>query len=409
MSDPWFQELFAERIGGADYGKSTQIYKFEKIKRAKRAALQHYPDRLLLDFGVGENDDRAAALVRQALKRAVDKVENRGYADNSIETFKAEAAAFMGQTFGVELDPASQINHAIGSKPALAMLPACFINPGDITLMTVPGYPVAGTHTGYLGGEVFPLPLLPENGFLPDLEAIPAAVRQRAKLLVLNYPNSPTGAVASEDFYRRVVDFARTNRIVVVQDAAHILLTHEGAPLSFLQIEGALDVGVEIHSMSKGFNMIGWRMAFVCGHRQIVGAFADIKDNSDSGQFMAVQEAATAALAHPEIAVQTRAKYRRRLQKLVAALSQVGFQGEMPGGTYFLYVPAPTGCGDSDFANAEEAAQFLIEEQSIVCVPWDEAGPFLRFSVTYEATNQREEDALMAETVARLGALTLRF
>ena len=409
MSDPWFQELFAERIGGSGYGKSTEIYKFEKIKRAKGAALERHPDRRLLDFGVGENDDRAAALVRQKLKREVDKVENRGYADNGIEAFKAAAAGFMAQTFGVQLDPATQINHAIGSKPALAMLPACFIDPGDITLMTVPGYPVAGTHTRYLGGEVFSLALLPENGFLPDLAAIPVDVRRRAKLLVLNYPNSPTGAVATEAFYRQVVDFALVNRIVVVQDAAHILLSYDGAPLSFLQVEGAREVGVEIHSLSKGFNMIGWRMAFVCGHAQIVRAFADVKDNSDSGQFMAVQEAAAAALRHPEITVQTRAKYRRRLHKLVAALGQVGFRAQMPGGTYFLYVPMPKGCGDTDFANAEEAAQFLIEEQSIVCVPWDEAGPFLRFSATYAAVDQRAEDALMGETVERLGKLALRF
>ena len=199
-------------------------------------------------------------------------------------------AGFMQKVFGVALDPVTEINHAIGSKPALAMLPACFINPGDVTLMTVPGYPVAGTHTKYYGGEASNLPLLEANGFLPDLNAIPPDIKKRAKLLVLNYPNSPTGAVASGDFYKRIIDFALTNRIVVVQDAAHILLSFNGPPLSFLQVEGARDVGVEIHSMSKGFNMIGWRMAWVCGHPKIVQAFADVKD-SDSGQFMAVQQA----------------------------------------------------------------------------------------------------------------------
>ena len=168
--------------------------------------------------------------------------------------------------------------------------------------MTVPGYPVAGTHTNYYGGEVYKLPLREENGFYPDLTAIPADIRQRAKLLVLNYPNSPTGAVATRDFYRQVIDFALTNQIVVVQDAAHILLSYDGPPLSFLQVEGAREVGVEIHSMSKGFNMIGWRMAFVAGHPKIVQAFADVKDNCDSGQFMAIQQAARAALEHPEIA-----------------------------------------------------------------------------------------------------------
>jgi LL-diaminopimelate aminotransferase len=408
-TDPWFQPLFAERIGGGNYGKGTEIYKFEKIKRAKRAALQAHPERRLLDFGIGENDDMADPAVRDTLKAEIDKLENRGYADNGIQAFKDAAAAFMKRTFGVTLDPIKEVNHAIGSKPALAMLPAVFINPGDVTLMTVPGYPVAGTHTRYYGGEVYRLPLREENDFYPDLSAIPVEIRRRAKLLVLNYPNSPTGAVASRAFYRQVIDFAHSHHIVVVQDAAHILLSYGEPPLSFLQVDGAREVGVEVHSLSKGFNMIGWRMAFVAGHPKIVQAFADVKDNSDSGQFMAIQQAARVALEHPEIADRIREKYRRRLHKLVTALSQVGFRASMPGGTYFLYVRAPQGCGQRRFANAEEVSQFLIQEQSVCCVPWDDAGPFLRFSVTYLAKDEAEEDALLGETVERLGRLELRF
>src|SRR5215207_9547991 len=333
-ADPWFQSLFADRIGGASYGKDTRIYKFEKIKRAKRAALAAHPERQLLDFGIGENDDMAPALVREALTREANRVENRGYADNGIAAFKEAAAGFMKAVFGVSLDPVTEVNHAIGSKPAYAMLPAVFINPGDVTLMTVPGYPVAGTHTRYYGGEVYPLPLLPENGFFPDLAGIPADIRRRAKLMVINYPNSPTGTVATKDFYKRVVEFAHANQIVIVQDAAHILLSYKAEPLSFLQVDGAKEVGVEVHSMSKGFNMIGWRLGFVAGHPKIVQAYADVKDNSDSGQFMAVQQAAAEALRHPEIGDAVRAKYRRRLEKLVAALKQVGFDARMPGGTY---------------------------------------------------------------------------
>jgi LL-diaminopimelate aminotransferase len=409
QSDPWFQTLFAERIGGAGYGKGTEIYKFEKIKRARRAVLAAHPERQLLDFGIGENDDMADPLVRDVAKREIDKLENRGYADNGIAAFREAAAGFMQRTFGIRLDPETEINHAIGSKPALAMLPAAFINPGDVTLMTVPGYPVAGTHTRYYGGEVHNLPLLAQNGFYPDLAGIPADIKRRAKLLVLNYPNSPTGAVATRDFYKQVIDFALTNRIVVVQDAAHILLTYNGPPLSFLQVEGAREVGVEIHSMSKGFNMIGWRMAFVAGHAKIVQAFADVKDNSDSGQFMAIQQAARAALEHPELAERVREKYRRRLHKLVAALQQAGFEASMPGGTYFLYVKCPRSGGSRTFANAEEASQFLIHEQSVICVPWDNAGAYLRFSATYPAADEAQEDALMRETVRRLGGLGLRF
>jgi LL-diaminopimelate aminotransferase len=408
-ADPWFQTLFADRIGGANYGKSTAIYKFEKIKRAKRQALADHPDRPLLDFGIGENDDMADAVVRERLKLEVDQVENRGYADNGIAAYKEAAAEFMQRQFGVTLDPVTEICHCIGSKPAYAMLPACFINPGDVTLMTVPGYPVAGTYTRYYGGEVYKLPLTQANGFYPDLNGIPADIRKRAKLLVINYPNSPTGAIATTDFYKRVIDFAHTNQVIVVQDAAHILLTYNGEPLSFLQVDGAKEVGVEVHSMSKGFNMIGWRMGFVCGHPKIVQAYADVKDNTDSGQFMAIQHAAAEALRHPEIPQAVRAKYRRRLEKLVAALKQVGFEATMPGGTYFLYAPAPQAAGERTFATAEEASQYLIVEQSLCCVPWDDAGAYLRFSVTYTAQNEAEEDALMAETVRRLKAAGLRF
>ena len=407
--DPWFQTLFAERIGGAAYGKSTDIYKFEKIKRAKRKALADFPDRRLLDFGIGENDDMAPPQVRASLKAEVDKVENRGYADNGIANYKEAAAEFMQREFGVALDPVTEVCHCIGSKPAYAMLPAAFINPGDVTLMTVPGYPVAGTWTKYLGGEVHRLPLLKQNGFLPDLAGIPDDIKKRAKLLVLTYPNSPTGAVATTDFYKSVVEFAHKNRIVIVQDAAHSMLNYRGGPTSFLQIDGAKEVGVEVHSMSKGFNMIGWRLGFVAGHAKIVQAYADVKDNSDSGQFMAIQHAAAAALRDPSIPVAIRAKYERRLRKLVAALQQVGFAATMPGGTYFLYVATPKSAGDRRFANAEEASQYLITEQSVCTVPWDDAGAFLRFSVTYIAKDEAEEDALMVETVARLRGMKLGF
>ena len=343
MTDPYFQSLFADRIGGAGYGKGTEIYKFERIKRAKRKALADHPERSLIDFGIGENDSMAPESVRARMASEISKAENRGYADNGIAEFKEAAARFMRRNYGVQLDPKCEVNHCIGSKTALAMLPACFIDPGDVTLMTAPGYPVAGTHTRYFGGSVFKLPLLPQNGFLPDLQAVPRDVLKKTKLLVLNYPNSPTGKVATRAFYETVVDFAKSNRIVVVQDAAHILLTYDDAPLSFLSVPGARDVGVEVHSLSKGFDMIGWRLGWVCGHERIVQAFADVKDNCDSGQFMAIQKAAAAALDDDEIPRRIRQKYSRRLEKLVAMLTDCGFQCRMPGGTYFLYTRAPAG------------------------------------------------------------------
>jgi LL-diaminopimelate aminotransferase len=410
MSDPFFQKLFADRIGGSQYGKGTEIYKFEKIKRAKRAALAEHPERRLIDFGIGENDEMAPESVREVMSREINRPENRGYADNGIARYKEAAAAFMKRSFGVELDPATEVNHCIGSKTALAMIPAAFINPGDVTLMTVPGYPVAGTHTKYYGGEVHRLPLLRENNFFPDLEGIPADIRRRAKLLVLNYPNSPTGKRATREFYERVIDFAHRNEVVVIQDAAHLVLSYDDRPLSFLAMPGAKDVGVEIHSMSKGFHMIGWRIGWVCGHPRIVQAFADVKDNSDSGQFMAIQHAAAAALDDESIPGAVREKYRRRLAKLVETLGNCGFQCSMPEGTYFLYTRSPAGLKDGPtFETAEAASQYLIREHSICTVPWDDAGSFLRFSVTYEAGGPADEDDLMRETERRLREIRLTF
>lgn len=410
MSDPYFQELFAERIGGVNYGKGTEIYKFEKIKRAKRKSLADHPERRLLDFGIGENDEMAPLSVRERMAQEIHKPTNRGYADNGIADFKLAAARFMQRSFGVELDADKEVNHCIGSKTALAMLPACFINPGDVTLMTVPGYPVIGTHTRYYGGIVYKLPLLAENDFLPDLDAIPSEILSKAKLLQINYPNSPTGKVATREFFEKVVQFAKTHRIVVVQDAAHIMLTFQGRPLSFLSVPGAKDVGVEVHSMSKGFNMIGWRLGWVCGNERLVRAFADVKDNCDSGQFMAIQKAAADALDDDSIPILVRDKYQRRMEKLVATLSKCGFKCRMPGGSYFLYTPSPKGLQSGQpFENAEAASQYLITEQSIVTVPWDDAGSFLRFSVTYEAPDEAAEDALMAETESRLKQIQLVF
>ncbi len=404
--DPWFQQRFAERIGGAQYGKTTAIYKFEKIKRAKRAALAAHPGVELLDFGIGENDEMAPANVRAAMAREVNDPENRGYADNGIMEYREAAARFMAREYGVELDPASEINHAIGSKPALALLPGLFINPGDVCLMTVPGYPVAGTWTKYFGGEVHNLALEAANGYLPDLAAIPADILRRARLMVLNYPNSPTGALADEEFYKRVIEFAHKHQIVVVNDAAHLVLTYGRRPLSFLAVDGAKEVGLETHTMSKGFDMIGWRLGFVAGHARLVQAFADMKDNTDSGQFKAIQRAAVVALDDASITAGIRTKYERRLRKLVAALRALGLEATMPGGTYFLMVPAPRGVrGGPEFATAEDASQWLIREKMICTVPYEE-GRMLRFSATFVAEGgEAGEDALMGRLAERLAGV----
>src|ERR1700761_898810 len=207
MQESYIQDLFAERIGGKNYGKATAIYKFEKIKRAKRAALAAHPGAEIIDLGVGEPDEMAFPEVVQTLNEEARKAENRGYSDNGDSVLKEAAARYLDKVCGVPgIDPETEVIHSIGSKAALSILPAAFINPGDYALMTTPGYPVFGTHSKYYGGLVHNLPLTESNHFLPELESVPKEILPKAKVLVLNYPNNPTGASATPEFFARVVD-----------------------------------------------------------------------------------------------------------------------------------------------------------------------------------------------------------
>jgi LL-diaminopimelate aminotransferase len=404
------QNLFAERIGGATFGTTNEIYKFEKIKRAKAEARKAHPNVELLDFGVGEPDQMAPFPIREELKRAVDDPANRGYADNGIREFKVAAVEYMRKFLGVsDMDPDTEVTHSIGSKPALAMMPLCFINPGDVALVTVPGYPVLATHTRYLGGSVYKMPLLRENGFYPDLTAVPSEMRQRAKLIYVNYPNNPTGAPPSEEFFDKLIAFADKNNILVVQDAAYATLVYGRQPLSILCRPGGKDVAVELHSMSKSYNMTGWRLGFVAGNPKAVKAYAEVKDNIDSGQFKAIQLAACAGIADKKLADGIKRHYENRLKKMVVALKSVGFDAAMPGGTFYLYVPAPRSAGSLEFANAEAASQHLIREHLISTVPWDDAGSFLRFSCTFESRGEADDARVIAELEKRLLAAKLHW
>ncbi len=407
IQESYLQELFADRIGGVRFGKDAAIYKFEKIKQAKRAAAAANPSMELFDLGVGEPDEMAFPEVVDTLALEARKPENRGYADNGGERLKAAAARYLKGVCGVAIEPESQIIHSIGSKPALAMLAAALINPGDVALMTVPGYPVFGTHARYYGGQVHHLPLTKEKHFLPDLHAIDTGVLARAKVLVLNYPNNPTGASATPKFFREVVEFARKHRLAVIHDFAYAALVFDGKPLSFLATPGALDVGVELHSASKNFNMTGWRCGFVAGNERLIKAYATVKDNTDSGQFLAIQNASAYAFDHPEITTQIAAKYSRRMDLLVPMLQKLGFAAEKPQGSFFLYVPSPNaarptdGSRETKFETAEACSQWMISEHMISTVPWDDAGAYLRFSVTFQAPGGEEDERRVVNELAR--------
>lgn len=403
---------FAERIGGKNFGKETKLYKFAAIKQAKAEARAIHPDLPLIDLGVGEPDQPADPAIVEILASEAGKPENRFYADNGIPEFQEAAARYLERVFQVKgLDPYRQIIHGIGSKPILAMLPLCFINPGDVTLTTTPGYPVIATYTEYAGGEVYRLPLQPENVFFPNFSKVPPEILKRAKLLYINYPNNPTGQTATEEFYRKGVEFAKEHHLIVVSDAAYGALTYDGyQPLSFLRTPGAMEVGVEIHSLSKAFNMTGWRLAFLAGNPEVVKAYGTIKDNTDSGQFRAIQKAGVYALNHPELTRINCERYSRRFDLLVPVLKEIGFEVEKPKASFYCYVRAPKGTRTGKkFNNAEEASSFLIKEALISTVPWDDAGPYLRLAVTFEAKDHPEEERIIAEVKRRLLQLELIF
>jgi len=273
---------------------------------------------------------------------------------------------------------------------------------------------VFGTHAKYYGGLVHNLPLTEDNQFLPNLDSIPAEVLQKAKVLVINYPNNPTGASATREFFAKAVEFAKKHNIVIIHDAAYAALVFQGKPLSFLSVPGAKEVGIELHSVSKSFNMTGWRCGFVVGNPLLVKLYGDVKDNTDSGQFLAIQHAAAYCLDHPEITERIAAKYSRRMDKLVRVLQAAGFKARKPAGSFFLYVKAPKAAVKKDgqrveFKSGEDISQWLITEKMISTVPWDDAGNYLRFSVTFVAGNEQDEDRVINEIARRLGDVKFEF
>ena len=407
MEESFLQKNFAKRIGGVQFGKDSKIYKFEKIKRAKRAAVAENPDIALIDMGVGEPDEMAHPDVVSTLCTEAAKWENRQYTDNGIIEFQEAVAIYMKDVFGVDLSASNQICHAIGSKSVLSLLPAAFINPGDITIMTIPGYPVMGTWTKYLGGEVVDLPLKEENNFFPDLESLSDDQKKRAKLLYINYPNNPTGTVATEDFYKKVIKFATENKILVISDAAYAPLTFGKKPLSILALPGGKDCAIELQSMSKGFNMTGWRLSWVCGNELAVKAFASVKDNADSGQFAAIQKAAILGLENwKSITPAINEKYERRMKNLVRTLKSCGFPAKKPEGSFYLYVKAPKATEDGiKFESGEDFSQWLIKEKLISSVPWDDVGGYVRFGATFIARGGiKEEEEVLKEFEKRLNS-----
>lgn len=372
-------------------------YLFAEIDKKKAAQIEKGVD--VIDLGVGDPDIPTPGHIVRAAQAAVADPANHTYPSYAgMAEFRAAAAAWCKKRFGVSLDPDSEVVALIGSKEGVAHAPMAFINPGDIALVPDPGYPVYPVSVAFAGGECRHMPLLKENGFLPDLDAIPADVAARAKMMFLNYPNNPTAAVADTDFFKRVVEFALKHNIVVCHDAAYTEVAFDGfVPPSFLETPGADEVGLEFHSLSKTFSMTGWRIAFAAGAPRAVGALGKVKTNIDSGAFQAVQIAGIEALSADDPDFEKRREtYRERRDIFCEGLEKAGIAHEKPLSTFYVWFETPDGVSSADFAST------LLEECGVVVTPGNGFGGhgegFVRASVTFDTERVRQA----AERIASL-------
>jgi len=379
--------MYADRI------KNLPPYLFAGIDKAKQEARARGVD--VIDLSVGDPDLPTPDHIVQALKRAVDDSSNHQYPSYEGKlAFRKAVADWYKKTFDVDLDPEDEVLTLIGSKEGIAHAPLAFINPGDLALVPDPAYPVYRTATAFAGGEPVVMPLLKENGFLPDLDAIPAEIARRAKIMFLNYPNNPIGATASRKFFEELVDFARDNGIIIMHDNPYSEIYFDGnRSSSLLEVDGAKDVAVEFHSLSKTYNMTGWRIGSVVGDADVIAGIGKIKSNIDSGTFGAVQDAGIVALNSPrEVVDEIRQVYQQRIDILYRALRDTGLELERPRATLYLW--AWVGGSSIDYA-AE-----LLERTGIVATPgvgFGEHGEgYIRFSITRE-TKRVEEAARRLE------------
>jgi len=352
------------RIELSDRLKKLPPYLFVEIDRKKKAALEEGRD--IIDLGIGDPDQPTPKYVIDALNQAANDPSTHRYAlDAGLPELKNRIARWYRERFGVTLDPATEILPLIGSKDGIAHLPFAFVNRGDVVLIPNPSYPPYRGSTILAEGEVCDLPLREENAFLPDLTKITPSLAKRAKILFLNYPNNPTGAIANPEFFDRVIKFAAKNNIIVAHDAAYTETAFDGyKPSSFLASEGARAVGIEFHSLSKIYNMTGWRIGFACGNADIIRALAKVKSNIDSGVFNAIQRAAIAALDGPkEFLDDMRSLYQERRDILVNGLNSIGWQVPMPKATFYVWAKVPKGYTSASFA------ELALDKANVVVTP----------------------------------------
>ena len=366
-------------------------YLFMEIDRLKAEVRAKGVD--IIDLGVGDPDLPTPEHILKRLIEATQDPSNHRYPSYSgMNDFRKSVAAWYQRRFNVTLDPVEEVVTLIGSKEGIAHFPLAFINPGDYALMTSPGYPVYFSGTLFAGGRSYFLPLRKENHFLPDLSQIPGEVVRQAKVLFINYPNNPTGAVSDRSFFEGVVAFAREHRIIVGHDAAYSEIAYDGyRPLSFLEVPGAKEVGLEFHSLSKTYNMTGWRIGFAVGNAQLIGGLSQVKSNIDSGAPQAIQWAGIEALEGPQSCLEEmRTVYRRRRDLMVRGLRQIGLSVASPQASFYLWVEVPKGY------TSAQTTRHLLRQAGIVTTPGNGFGEpgegYFRISLT--VPQERLEEAV---------------
>lgn len=369
------QKKLSERI------RNLPPYLFEQIDEAKRKAMSE--GRPVIDLGVGDPDLSTPEVVVDGLKEAAGDSANQKYPSNKgLRELREAISAWYSSRFGVELDVDEEVFPLLGSKEGIAHFPLAFVDPGDVVLVPEPGYPPYRSGTILAGGRISVMPLLKDNSFLPDLDSIDEDIARSAKVMFLNYPNNPTGAVAPISFYDKVVKFAKDNDIIVCSDAAYTEISYDGySPVSFLEAEGAREVGIEFHSLSKTFNMTGWRSAMAVGNSQILKGLAKVKSNIDSGMFQAIQLASVKALERSdEIKLQMNAVYQKRRDAFLEVLRSGGWEIEAPKAAFYIWAPVFDGYDSFSLAKA------LLEKADIVATPGAGFGPsgegFVRMALT---------------------------
>lgn len=379
-------------IQPADRIHKLPRYLFAEIDKKIRAAVEKGVD--VIKLGIGDPDQPTPDYIVRRAMAEVQKPGNHPYPpDEGLLEFKQAVARFYKTRHGVELDPVREVCVLLGSKEGIAHISACFVNPGDVNLVPDPGYPVYGIGTMFAGGEVYRMPLLKEHNFLPDLDAVDPVVAGRAKLMFLNYPNNPTGAEAPPEFFEKVAAFAKRHNVIVCHDQAYSEIAYEGyKPLSFLEAPGAKEVGIEFGSLSKTFNMTGWRIGYAVGRAEVVEVLARYKTNIDSGTFKAIQYTGVEAFTNPEMAdfqKKMNAMYQERRDVAVKALTGMGFDVKAPKATFYIWAPIPAG-----FESSTEFVSYILEETGVVVTPgrgFGEYGEgFFRIALTVDAPRMRE-------------------